>query len=120
MPFCLDRCIIWALFWLILADGVLEVEIGVRARWVNAANRVGVAGARIYPDIHDPSLPSSLYFENVYPPDQMNTASSLIEFTRIIKDSKASIVYWHDDALYLIIDHTLGYVYYPRSDNFGR
>ncbi|MCX6647894.1 MAG: branched-chain amino acid ABC transporter permease [Candidatus Bathyarchaeota archaeon] len=90
------------------------------AGWVNAANRVGVAGARIYPDTHDPSLPSSMYFENVYPPDQMNTVSSLIEFTRIIKDRQATLVYRHDDALYLIIDHTLGYVYYPSRDNYGR
>jgi hypothetical protein len=89
------------------------------AGWVNAANRVGVAGARIYPDTQDPRLLPNQYFENVYPPEQMNTVS-LIEFTQIIKDRKVTIVYRHDNALYLIVDPTLGYVYYPSGDNFGR
>jgi branched-subunit amino acid ABC-type transport system permease component len=99
----------------------VEASMGeTTAGWVNAANRVGVAGARIYPDTHDPRLPSSMYFENVYPPEKMNAVSSLIEFTRIINDSKATIVYLHDGSLYLIRDNSLGYSYDPRNDNFGR
>ncbi len=94
--------------------------VDTTAGWVNAANRVGVAGARIYPDTQDPRLLNSQYFENVYPPDQVYTIYSIREFMEIIKVREATIVYMHDNALYLIVDQTLGYVYYPSYDNFGR
>jgi branched-chain amino acid transport system permease protein len=88
--------------------------------WINISYQVGLAGARIYPDIPDPNLPSSLYFENVYPPSIVIPVSSLKDFVMRIGNRDAKIVYLHDGSLFLIRDSSLGYSYDPGNDNFGR
>ena len=88
--------------------------------WMNVANKIGMVGATIYPDTPDTRLPSSLFFLNVYPPRVLIPVSSVKDFAMVIGNRDATIVYLHDNVLYLIVDSSLGYSYDPRNDNFGR
>jgi len=97
--------------------GVVEDE---KADWINVSSKIGKAGALLYSDAPNIELPESLYFENVYPPTTMITVQNLEAFTNIIKREGVTIVYKHGSVLYMIKDPSLGYVYEPESDNFGR
>jgi branched-subunit amino acid ABC-type transport system permease component len=88
--------------------------------WINVSNRVGKAGALIYPDTATPNLLENQQFSRVYPPANVEQVPNLGSFTTIIKNRGATVVYRHDGALYLIVDPSLGYVYDPQRDNFGR
>ena len=88
--------------------------------WINVSNEVGRAGARIYSDIAMSGLPSSLQFSKFIPPAQYIVIVSLESFVTNIRNEGVTVVYRHDDALWIIRDPSFGYVYDPHSDNFGR
>jgi len=113
---------------ILLTAGVLTVVENRRiaavedekAGWINVANSVGRAGAKIFGDAAEAEIPESLQFANVKWPQNLTTIHDLTIFAATIKNSKVTIVYRHEDALYLFIDEKIGYVYDPRDDDYGR
>ena len=97
--------------------GVVEDE---KAGWINVSSKIGKAGALLYSDAPNIELPESLYFENVYPPETLKEIRGLVIFIEVIKDERATVVYLHEDLIYLIVDEKIGYYYDPHADNFGR
>ncbi len=90
------------------------------ANWERVYNRIGVAGAKIYPDTPDPDLPSSMYFESLYPANMTLTVQTMGDFINIMQRAGVSVVYRHGDSLYMFTDRSLGYIYTPKDDNYGR
>ncbi len=88
------------------------------AGWINVANRVGRAGAVIYPDTATPNLPESKQFSVVYPPASLVEVQHLEDFASTIKSNRATVVYRHEGSLYLILG-SVGYVYDPSPENYG-
>jgi branched-chain amino acid transport system permease protein len=88
--------------------------------WINVSTEVGRAGARIYPDTDTPELPSSLQFSKVYPPAYEVYIESLESLVTNIRNEGVTVVYRHDNALYIVRNPSFGYFYDPHSDNFGR
>jgi len=66
--------------------------------WINVSNRVGRAGAMIYPDTTTPNLLESQQFSKVYPPASLVEVQHLEDFANTIKSRKATVVYRHDGA----------------------
>jgi len=87
--------------------------------WINVANRVGRAGAMIYPDTATPNLLESQQFSKVYPTASFVEVYGLEDFANTIKSNEATVVYRHGGSLYLIVG-SVGYVYDPNLDNYGR
>jgi branched-chain amino acid transport system permease protein len=88
--------------------------------WINVANSVGRAGATIYGDAAEVGMPESLYYANVKWPKNLTTIRDLEIFSATIRNAKATIVYRHEDMLYLFVDEKRAFVYDPTRDNFGR
>jgi branched-subunit amino acid ABC-type transport system permease component len=98
----------------------MSTLVDEKAGWINVANRIGKAGAKIYGDTPNMELPENLYFENIPPTETITELRTLTIFAVTIQSTGAKIVYLHEGSLYLFLDGGSCYTYDPTTDNYGR